>query len=237
MGVYSNSSYQNRKLYVCKFVNTGYEVLSTGGNIKKHQLKDCLYPTVYGIGMIGYVENPQLHTQYERWIRMIQRCYDKVYQNKEPSYKGVIVDERWHRFDYFIEDVPSIKWYNELVKYQNIVVFEIDKDVFALDDENKIYNLNQCCFIPKEINNLFRRKPITNTSGYMGVSYYKKLNKYKASLGQKYLGVFDSAKEAFDVYHKTKIKELYNLLDKYNFLSPSIKQACIQKMNKGYVDF
>lgn len=237
MGVHNELTYQNKKQYICKFIKTGYEVLSVGGNIKLGGLKDCLYPTVYNIGMVGYIKNPQLHIQYERWIRMLQRCYDEVYQTKEPSYKGVTVDERWHRFDYFVEDVPSIRGYKELVKYQNIVDFEIDKDIFALDDDNKVYDINQCCFVPKDINMLFRRKPSTNTSGYMGVSYYKSINKFKSALGKKYLGVFDSAKEAFDYYHKEKTKTLLGLLEKYNFLLPIIKQASIQKMDEEYLKY
>jgi len=227
--------YQNKKLYICKFINTGYETLSTGGNIKKQELKDCLFPTVYNIGKIGYIKNPQLHEQYERWIRMLQRCYDGEYHKIEVSYKDVVVDERWHRFDYFVDDVPKIKGYKELKQYNNIN-FEIDKDIFAVNNSNKIYTLEQCCFVPKEINNLFRRTPNTNTSGYMGVSYNKNINKYKVALGKKYLGVYKSAEEAFKIYCEYKYNILIKMLNKYDFLLPSIKIASLQKMKEYYIE-
>ena len=89
--------------------------------------------------------------------------------------------------------------------------------------------------MPKEINNLFRRTPTTNTSGYMGVSYNKNINKYKVALGQKYLGVYKSPEEAFKIYCEYKYNILVELLNKYDFLLSSIKIASLQKMKEYYI--
>jgi hypothetical protein len=63
------------------------------------------------------------------------------------------------------------------------------------------------------------KKPITNTSGVKGVSYVKRLNKYRAyiNLGgkQKYLGVYETIEEASKAREQAEEKYYKPILEKY----------------------
>ena len=83
----------------------------------------------------------------------MQRCYNK----KDLSYKyygdkGVIVDERWHLFNNFVEDVDKISGFDidKLLKGE----IHLDKDSITLG--NKEYCLEKCSFVTKKYNNQFK---------------------------------------------------------------------------------
>lgn len=63
------------------------------------------------------------------------------------------------------------------------------------------------------------KKPITNTSGVKGVSYVKRLKKYRAyiNLGgkQEYLGVYESLEEAEKARKEAEEKYFKPILEKY----------------------
>ena len=77
-------------------------------------------------------------------------------------------------------------------------------------DDNRIVNLRECNRLENQQN--IRKPTKSNKSGYLGVSYDKKLNKFKVGIGinykVKYLGYYESAKEASEVYLKAK-RELH----------------------------
>ena len=87
---------------------------------------------------------------YFLWRNMMQRCYNE----KHPSYKyygnkGVIVNERWHVFNNFIEDIDKINGFN-IDKFLKGEI-HLDKDLTILG--NKEYSLEKCLFVTKEKNN------------------------------------------------------------------------------------
>lgn len=112
-------------------------------------MKDNLVPSVVGIGCLGYATKKGNEKEYSLWASMLHRCYDKndKYYNNYGG-KGVSVCKRWHRFDYFLEDIPKIKWYDE-EKFKNGLL-QLDKDIFSTD--NKIYSLETCCFVNNKTN-------------------------------------------------------------------------------------
>ena len=77
----------------------------------------------------------------------MQRCYNE----NHPSYKyygnkGVIVNERWHVFNNFIEDIDKINGFN-IDKFLKGEI-HLDKDLTILG--NKEYSLEKCLFVTKE---------------------------------------------------------------------------------------
>ena len=80
------------------------------GNFKNGKIK-CPYEKRYfGVGYLGEGEykaweNGKPTRVYETWKSMLQRCYDKKYQEKRPTYKDYEVCEKWLNFQNFA------KWY------------------------------------------------------------------------------------------------------------------------------
>jgi hypothetical protein len=191
-------------------------------HIKRGQVKNPFHPSVYGVGYIGVgihrVSLNREHTEaYKTWRRMLMRCYSSTTQEKQPTYKGCTVDERWHNYQNFAE------WFeNKYVKD-----WQLDKDI--LTKGNKIYSSETCCFCPSEINNLFKTYKLreglptgvskTKTGKFIAQVHIEGINKR--------IGMFSSIEESVNAikivkglefkrlalkYKSSLCKELYNLL-------------------------
>lgn len=93
------------------------------------------------------------HPLYSTWKNMKSRCYVK--SNTSYKYygaKGVTVDERWHTFENFVEDVDNHLENGHLLYQKD---YQLDKDIKG----DKIYSLKNCMVITAEKN-----KRIANTS-------------------------------------------------------------------------
>jgi hypothetical protein len=117
--------------------------------IKEGTISNPNHPTVWKVGYLGegkYIsrEGGKLTVVYLKWSNMLERCYSEEYHKKQPTYIGCSVDERWHNFQVFA------KWFEE----NYIEGYELDKDILLKG--NKIYSPETCCFVPKEINLLFK---------------------------------------------------------------------------------
>lgn len=126
-----------------RFIDTGYQVVTNAGNIRKGCIKDKLKRTVYGVGFFGdgphkSSEKRKPNPAYKAWQAMMQRCYDSAYHVHRPTYIGCSVCDEWHNFqrfaDWFYENYP-----NDGVKYQ------LDKD--SVKKGNKIYSPSTCAFM------------------------------------------------------------------------------------------
>jgi hypothetical protein len=68
-------------------------------NFKLKTIKPKFFPSVYNNGYLG--SEPTMDSSgnqlqsYRTWIRMLARCYDTKYQEKQPTYKGCIVCDEW----------------------------------------------------------------------------------------------------------------------------------------------
>lgn len=151
---------QLRTYVKVRFLDTGYITECEPHNFKVNKARDYLLPNLFDVGILGYVEDlpGRLRDmkEYRLWEGIIHRCYGiKDYSIRDASYKHAILEDRWIRFDYFLEDLPYIKnydmwksFYKDYPKIKNI--FEFDKDTIV--DGNKIYSRDTCMFIPKFIN-------------------------------------------------------------------------------------
>lgn len=229
----------NSKRYICEFLENNYQTVAHRSNILRGGIKNNYIPYVFNIGFLGEINEYIFDNEYYwLWHDMLKRCYDKNYLNRQNTYLECSVHNDWLNFSNFNKDVNLIVGFEEMKKHNNIK-FELDKDILIHD--NKIYCLENCCFVPKDINVFFCNIKTTNTSGYEGVSYHKASNKYQASIGilgkREYLGVYLNEITAYKVYHKAKLKALEKLLNnEYSFIDKKIKNAMYAKLKCQYND-
>ena len=134
------------------------------------------------------------HRLYQTWTGMMARCYN-INTNNYINYggSGIRVCERWHNVANFIEDMfPSF-----------IEGFTLDR----INVEGN-YEMENCRWTDKSTQTQNTRKiRSTNTSGYRGVSWDKKYNKWKVEISvnnkKKHLGYFTNPADgarAYDQY-------------------------------------
>lgn len=104
-------------------------------------------------------ENVKMYTKfYNMWHSMMQRCYyPKNHSYHRYGGEGVFVDERWHNFENFIEDIDKVEGFN-LEGIMNSEL-ELDKDYKSdmSKDNDKKYSLSTCKFVSKSENSGNRR--------------------------------------------------------------------------------
>ena len=157
---------QNRTMLHIEVLETGFKTVCAPDHLIKRgkfSLKDCYSPTVQGVGAlgdIGYI----LKTcggkirdckEYRLWEGIMSRCYQKDYLTQNRGYEFAEVSDRWKRFDYFYEDVQTVKGYDLWKEYHRLNptlknIYEFDKDTIV--PGNKIYRLKTVRFIHKKFN-------------------------------------------------------------------------------------
>lgn len=179
-----------------------------GAHLKKRAL-------VYGKGINDSLESTSLHgnhtVAYSIWKRVLRRCYDKKYLEKNPTYKGCTVCDEWLYFSNFK------KWFEDRSNgYRD--GYHLDKDI--LIKGNKVYSSDTCCFVPPEINTLITKHDATRGSLPIGVTMTTNKNpKYRAVIRMygKYIsiGCYNSAYEAFTAYKSAKEAHVREITEKY----------------------
>lgn len=131
------------------------------------------------------------HKIYIVWKSMMSRCNNiKHISYKDYGQRGITVCERWLNVANFIEDMyPSY-----------IEGLTIDRE-----NNDKGYSKDNCRWVNKSIQQRNKRKlQSNNTSGYRGVTFYKRDKKYKAQIQLKLkkipIGKFNTALEAAKAY-------------------------------------
>lgn len=163
---------------------------------------------VYGVGIndADYMTNPKVNGStrmcpvYQRWSSMLQRCYSKKYQEKQPTYIGCSVCKEWLTFSDFA------RWHES----NSVDEWELDKDVKVIG--NKVYSPKTCLFIPKCINLLLNGCGASRGLYPKGVHFFKPGKNFIAKISidgkRKHLGYFSTAGEAHSAYVKAKNAEI-----------------------------
>ena len=180
-------------------------------SFKKGNIKNYNYPDIYGVGYFGYGKySYKEHTiVYNTWMNMLKRCYDLKYQENKPTYLNCVVCKEWHNFQNFAD------WYEK--SYYSIpnCKMQLDKDILVKG--NKIYSLENCCFVPSEINAVFTKREAERGNLPIGVNEVK--GRYKACFTRNkqitYLGYYDTPLEAFQIYKFAKEQYIKLLANKY----------------------
>ena len=111
---------------------------------------DSLKVLVFGVGVNDTYQAHKTEA-YRRWRHVLYRCYCEDFLNGHPTYKGCYVCEEWKHFSKF----------NEWFKKHHVEGWALDKDLLV--ENNKLYSPETCCFIPFEINAIFRSDVSENT--------------------------------------------------------------------------
>ena len=147
---------------------------------------------------------------------MLGRCYNPKYQEKEPSYKGCMVEE------YLLNFQHAAEWYNE--NYYEIPGEKMCLDKDILCKGNKVYSREACIFVPKRINNLFTKRDHARGDSPIGTTP-NSLDNYQVFChngygGRDYLGTYPTKEEAFRVYKENKEKVIKEVIDSYEGIIP-----------------
>ena len=133
--------------------------------------------------------NLRKHPLYVKWDNFIRRCYNP----NNPYYhnyggRGITVDDSWKNSFMTFFDWAIKNGYTD-----NLDIDRIDNDLG--------YSPDNCQFVNRSMNLRNRRKKEKTSSKYVGVSLYKRINKYvayiKVNKEKIHLGYFTTEEEAF----------------------------------------
>jgi hypothetical protein len=155
-------------------------------------INDASYVIKYKVKEGKWVSCPY----YERWRKMLERCYSSKYHARQPTYTACSVHEDWHTFSTFKTWMVVQDWEGK----------HLDKDLLV--EGNKTYSKDTCLFVSRGLNNLFLSKPSLRGEYPLGVTFDVAVGMYRArcnsSTKSKYLGYFRSVSQAEAAYCEYK---------------------------------
>ena len=112
------------------------------------KLKLQFTKTVHNVGFHGVYDGEVSNDiHYNLWRGILARCYSiRKHDSRSNSYLYASVDERWHCFVVFIEDIKLLHGYDRWLDGEDM---QLDKDLFG----NGIYSRETCIFLSSSENN------------------------------------------------------------------------------------
>lgn len=171
------------------------------------------------IGIVDIEEYVCNDKSYGVWKDMLRRCYSRGANLRWNSYKDCSVCEEWMYYSNFK------KWFDE----HYVDGWHLDKDLIIAG--NRVYSPTTCCFIPREINVLFKKTQRANNMP-KGVKYHH--NRYYASIQcnskHHYLGSFDTIEDAVSAVKSKQREYLLELAERYrNLLADNVYQILLNE--------
>lgn len=222
----TNTNYQGLNMEVVRYISsTNMSIKFSDGTIrhdvaykefKSGSVKNYMYKHIFGVACVGignYVPKVKgkMSKSYVYWFNMLTRCYDPTCNRANTYYGKVTVCELWLNYQNFA------KWFDSTFDYSYMEGWHIDKDLLS---DGLEYSPNSCCFIPGEINSIFKKNNESLYGYPRGVS--KKDNKYQASIHrygkQGYIGLFNTIEEAHEEYLIAKTEYMRELSIKWRYL-------------------
>lgn len=228
--IISGKAQKEKRMVEIKFISTGTVRAVQLLEALKGNIADPYYPTLAGVGCLGDYKKYDYHCVKIKdiWNHMIARCYNP----NDSSYHmyggaGVKVEGRWHCYENFLADLPSIPGFYEYLDYINgksNIKYDFDKDYIqdGVKKNNKLYSRETCMFIPKMLNlsTMARDKKGKCSSIYYGVHKLQENGHFQATVNidkkKHFLGTFRNEIEAAVAYNNEILRcadhpEYYNL--------------------------
>ncbi len=111
------------------FLRTGTVLTIQKSQIRNGNIKDHFSVSTYGVGYLGCILEEEDKQLWKVWSHMLERCYSSNGKHYN-SYggRGVFVDDRWHSFANFKEDVKELPNYYLHKEYPKL--YTLDKDFY-----------------------------------------------------------------------------------------------------------
>lgn len=213
-------------------VHTNYQCFLLGN------VKNPYHPSIYGAGVIGnkYLVsvNCKAVKEYKTWSGVIQRCYDKKYQNEQSVYKDVTCCKEWLLYENFYEWLHN---QSNFSKWCDGDLWAIDKDILVKG--NKIYSPDTCCLVPLNVNTLFTKNNQCRGALPIGVSisgkYYRASCQNPLTNKCEKLGNYSTPEKAFQAYKNYK-EDLIKQIAQIEYNNGNITEKCCDAMMKYQVE-
>lgn len=158
---------------------------------------------------------------YIIWVSMLRRCYSTKSLKDNPTYIGCSVCKEWKLYSKF--KIWCDKHYIE--------GYALDKDI--IKKGNKIYSAEYCEFVPIEINSLILKSD--NKRGNFPIGVYKNRKKFISGIRMngknRYIGSFNTPKDAFQSYKKVKEGYIKQVATEY-YANGKINEKVYQALMK-----
>lgn len=141
---------RNSKKCIVVFEDTKYTTEAYWANVEKGKIIDPYKKTVLGIGYLGEFKKVSYWKKAKQlWQNMMKRCYNK---NDSKGYYGkCFVDQRWHCFSNFLEDIKHLDNFEQWNNFDKTgVKYNLDKDLKI--PGNNIYSKLHCSFQMESLN-------------------------------------------------------------------------------------
>lgn len=137
---------------------------------------------------------------YDRWRKMLQRCYSKKSLSRRRTYEGCSVSEEWLKFSAFKDWMKLQDWQGN----------HLDKDILV--PGNKKYGSEFCVMVSPNLNKFLTDRASKRGEFPIGVSFHKATGKYQSNCNdpftgrQIYLGLFECPNLAHKAWKAQKHK-------------------------------
>lgn len=163
---------------------------------------DACKNLVFGVG-VNDLRGCSRDKSYIHWHSMIGRCYNPKVHISHPRYKECKICSEWHIYSNFK------RWFDD----NYVDNWALDKDILVRG--NKIYSPENCCFVPVEINNMFK----DGYKQYLPRCVRKENGKYAfrciTPSGRTTKRGFSTPEDAYVAYRRMKKDYIKYLANKY----------------------